>query len=148
MASFPEQVGSRYQKSKTGTGFKWSKRWWDCWMAVALAGPYANILHLTQTDNHTNTSSLNFYRPNALPDTKPTVSKHWSTFLLIFKKVHLDYIKDCDERIGMTDVGFRTVYERWCQWFIRLRRWSSCWESAAVWMQEASAHSIAGCQTT
>jgi len=27
-------------------------------------------------DNHTNTSSLNFYRPNALPDAQPTVSKH------------------------------------------------------------------------
>ena len=30
-----------------------------------------------QTDNHTNTSSLNFHRPDALPDTQPTVSKHW-----------------------------------------------------------------------
>ena len=30
-----------------------------------------------QTDNHTNTSSLNFYRLDALPDAQPTVSKHW-----------------------------------------------------------------------
>ena len=30
-----------------------------------------------QTDNDTNTSSLNFYRPDALPDAQPTVSKHW-----------------------------------------------------------------------
>ena len=30
-----------------------------------------------QTDNHTNTSSLNFCRPNALSDAQPTVSKHW-----------------------------------------------------------------------
>jgi len=29
-----------------------------------------------QTDNHTNTPSLNFYRPDALSDAKPTVSKH------------------------------------------------------------------------
>jgi len=29
-----------------------------------------------QTDNHTNTSSLNFYRPDALPDAQLTVSKH------------------------------------------------------------------------
>jgi len=29
-----------------------------------------------QIDNHTNTSSLNFYRPDALPDAQPTVSKH------------------------------------------------------------------------
>ena len=30
-----------------------------------------------QTDNHTNTSSLNFYRPDALPGVQPTVSKQW-----------------------------------------------------------------------
>jgi len=34
------------------------------------------ICTLLQTDNHTNTSSLNFYRPDALPDAQPTVSKH------------------------------------------------------------------------
>jgi len=28
-----------------------------------------------QTDNHTSTSSLNFYKPDALPDAQPTVSK-------------------------------------------------------------------------
>ena len=27
-------------------------------------------------DNHTNTSSLNFYKPAALSDVQPTVSKH------------------------------------------------------------------------
>jgi len=49
------------------------------WQAVASAGPYANNLHLTpelQTDNYTNTSSLNFYKPDAVPDAQPTVSKH------------------------------------------------------------------------
>ena len=30
-----------------------------------------------QTDNHTNISLLNFYRPDALPDARPTASKHW-----------------------------------------------------------------------
>jgi len=29
-----------------------------------------------QTDNHTNTSSLNLYRLEALPDAQPTVSKY------------------------------------------------------------------------
>ena len=33
-----------------------------------------------QTDNHTNTTSLNFYRPDALPDVQPTVSKHWRQY--------------------------------------------------------------------
>jgi len=34
------------------------------------------ICTLLQTDNHTNTSSLNFYRPGALRDTQPTAAKH------------------------------------------------------------------------
>jgi len=29
-----------------------------------------------QTDKHSSTSSLNFYRPYALPDAQPTVSMH------------------------------------------------------------------------
>jgi len=41
------------------------------WDAAASAGPYANNLHSLQTDNHSNTSSLNFYRPDALPDAQP-----------------------------------------------------------------------------
>ena len=55
-------------------GFKQGKRRRGFWDAVASAGPYANNLHLTslQTDNHTNTSSLDFYRPDALHDAQPT----------------------------------------------------------------------------
>jgi len=30
-----------------------------------------------QTDNHASTPSLNFYGPDALPDSQPTVSKCW-----------------------------------------------------------------------
>jgi len=36
-----------------------------------------------QTDNHTNTSSLNFCRPDALLDAHPTVSKHWRQFCTV-----------------------------------------------------------------
>jgi len=46
-------------------------------MAVATAGPNANNLHLAP-DKH-NTSSLNFYRLDALPDTKSTVFKALKT---------------------------------------------------------------------
>jgi len=35
------------------------------------------ICTLLQIDNHESTSSLIFYRPAALPDAQPTVSKHW-----------------------------------------------------------------------
>jgi len=31
-----------------------------------------------QTDNHASTSSLNFYKLDSLPDTQPTVSKHYT----------------------------------------------------------------------
>jgi len=30
-----------------------------------------------QTDNHASTSSLSFYRPNALPDAQSTASMYW-----------------------------------------------------------------------
>ena len=35
------------------------------------------ICILLHADNHGNTSSLNFYRPDAFADAQPTVSKHW-----------------------------------------------------------------------
>jgi len=46
-------------------------------VAVASAGPYANLTW-PQTDNHASTPPLKFfYRPDALPAAQPTVSKHW-----------------------------------------------------------------------
>jgi len=54
----------------------------------ASAGRCANSQH--QTDNHANTSSVDFYRPDALPDAQPTVSKHWSQQIIDnMKSVHL-----------------------------------------------------------
>jgi len=50
-------------------------------MAVASAGPYANNQRITllQTDNHTNASSHNFYKQDAIPDAQPTASKGHNT---------------------------------------------------------------------
>ena len=51
---------------------------------------YMQIICISlQTDNHASTSSLIFYRPDALPDAQPTVSKHWRqgthlTLLIIY----------------------------------------------------------------
>ena len=64
---------SRYQKGKNQSGFYWSKRQW---VAVASARPYAS-LHLAPDRYHASTPPLIFYRPDALPATQPTVSKHW-----------------------------------------------------------------------
>jgi len=68
---------SRYQKGKTSLdlnearddgGFGWTCHQLDHMLIICT------LLHI---DNHTNTSSLNCYRPDALPDTQPTVSKQW-----------------------------------------------------------------------
>ena len=45
---------------------------------LSLSGVrYWSVDCLLQTDNHTNTSSFNLYRPDALPGAQPKVSKHW-----------------------------------------------------------------------
>ena len=53
-----------------------------CWsrhdgVAMASAEPYASYLHFAPEDNHAIISSVRLLWPDALPDTQPTVSKHW-----------------------------------------------------------------------
>ena len=38
---------------------------------------HTQVCTLLQTDNHASTPPLSFYRPDALPATQPTASKHW-----------------------------------------------------------------------
>jgi len=45
-------------------------------MAVASVGPYAIICTSLQTDNNASTSSLDFYKPDAVPDAQPIMSRH------------------------------------------------------------------------
>jgi len=52
-------------------------RWWGFGTQWHQLDHMQTICTSLQTDNHTNTSSLTFYRPDALPDAQPTVSKHW-----------------------------------------------------------------------
>jgi len=68
---------SRYQKGKTSLDLNearddgvlgWQWRQLDHMQTICTS---------LQTDNHTNTLSVNFYRPDALPDAHPTVSKHY-----------------------------------------------------------------------
>jgi len=64
---------SRYQKGKTSLDSTEAKD------DGVLGGQWHQLDHmqttctLSQTDNHINTSSLNFYRPDALPDAQPTM---------------------------------------------------------------------------
>jgi len=62
---------SQHQKDYTNLDFNEAR---DDNVAMASAGPYANYLHSLQTGNHASTSSLNFYRPDALLDAQPTAS--------------------------------------------------------------------------
>ena len=70
---------SRYEKGKTSLDLNETTDdgvlGWQ-WHQLDHTGTICTSL---QTDNHTNTSSLNFYRPDAFPDTQPTVSKHTHT---------------------------------------------------------------------
>jgi len=52
-----------------------SKRWWGgSGISWTISKSFCTSL---QTNNHTSTSSLNFYRPDALSDDQPTVSQQW-----------------------------------------------------------------------
>jgi len=68
---------SRYQKGKTS--LHWGKRCWGFGMPWHQLDHMQTICTSLQTDNHTNTSSLNFYRPSALPGTANSVKalKAW-----------------------------------------------------------------------
>ena len=67
---------SQYQKGKTSLDLNEARddevSEWQ-WHQL---GHMQTIFTSFRTDNHTNTSSLIFCRPDALPDAQPTVSKH------------------------------------------------------------------------
>ena len=66
-------TASCYSKIQTGSPRKRAVKWVCVWHQL---NHMQTICTSLQTDNHTNTSSLNFYRSHALPDAQPTVSKH------------------------------------------------------------------------
>jgi len=63
----------RHQKGKTNRDFTEARD--SKWQWHQLG--HMQVCTLLQTDNHASTSPLVFYRPDALPATQPTVSKHW-----------------------------------------------------------------------
>jgi len=54
-----------------------------------------------QADNHTNTSSINFYRRDALPNTQPRVSST-EGHIKIYQKLNYNYIITITYNIKMT----------------------------------------------
>jgi len=74
VASFPRQTGS--------AGIRKVKPIWILIKQEMMGWQWHQLDDMQiictslQTDNHTSTSPLNFYKPDAFPDTVPTVSKH------------------------------------------------------------------------
>jgi len=62
----------RYQKGKTNLAFTEARD--NEWQWHQL--DHMQVCTSLQTDNHTSTPPLSFYRPDALPATQPTASKH------------------------------------------------------------------------
>jgi len=63
---------SRYQKGKTNLDFTEARDGGWQWHQL----DHMQVCTSLQTDNHTSTPPLSFYRPDALPATQPTASKH------------------------------------------------------------------------
>ena len=71
---------SRYQEGKTSLDLNEARDYgvlgWQ-WHQPDRPDDMQTICTLLQTDNHTNTSSLNFYTLDTLPEAQQIVSKHW-----------------------------------------------------------------------
>jgi len=67
---------SQYQKGKTSLDLNEARDDGVFGMQWHQLDHTQTICTSLQADNHTNTSSLNFYSPDAFYDAQPTVSKH------------------------------------------------------------------------
>ena len=89
---FSATPGERYQKGKTNLDFTEARD--SEWQWYQLG--HMQVCTSLQTDNHTGTPPLFFYRPDALPATQPTTSKHWRQtykyLMQIFGCFHLSYL--------------------------------------------------------
>ena len=65
---------SWYQKGQTNLDFTEARDSEWQWQQLG----HMQVCTSRQTDNHTSTPPLSFYRPDALPAAQPTVSKHWN----------------------------------------------------------------------
>ena len=97
---------SRYQNGITNLDFTEARV--NEWQWHHLG--HIQVCTSLQTDNHTSTSPLSFYWPDALPAAQPTASKHWRhallmPLILILKTVtlfcHLLSCRDCQRHFWL-----------------------------------------------
>ena len=75
---------SRNQEGKTNLDFTGARD--SEWQWHQLG--HMQVCTSLQTDNHANTHHSVFYRPDALPATQPTASKHWRHDSLLYTISH------------------------------------------------------------
>ena len=68
---------NRYQKGKTSLDLNEARDDGVFGRQLHQLDHMQTICTSLQTDNHISTSSLNFYRPDAVPDAQPAASEHW-----------------------------------------------------------------------
>ena len=82
---------SRYQKGKTNLDFTEARDSEWQWHQLGLM----QVCTLLQTDNHTSTPPLSFYRPDALPAAQPTASKHWRLITILTSYLYIPHCIYC-----------------------------------------------------
>ena len=90
---------SRHQKGKTNLDFTGARD--SEWQWHQLG--HMQICTSLQTDNHASTSLLSFYRPDALPATQPTASKHWRQMLQLCNGIKTPRKNARNERTGIPE---------------------------------------------
>jgi len=76
---------SRYQKGKTKLDFTEARDSEWQWHQLGCMHVWTSL----QTDNHASTPPLSFCKPDALPATRPTASKHWRQHILLQSGIFL-----------------------------------------------------------
>ena len=91
---------------------------------MTSAGPYANNLHLGPD------RWLNFYRPDALSDAQPTVSKRWRTlyFVIIFVVIV------CTIKSKTIQLLILNTHTRLTALFPGLPRWAGTRKVKPIWI--------------
>ena len=112
---------SWYQKGKTKLGLNEPRDDRVLWSQWHQLDHMQTICTSLETDNHTNTSSLNVYRPDALPDAQPTVSKHWK---------HEEHKQLSYRRVTarcVLSVGILPITTQQCRNYLYDKSWPNRW---------------------
>jgi len=97
---------SRYQKGRTNLDSTEARDSEWQWHQLGQM----QVCILLQTDNHTSTPLLSFYRPDALPAAQSTASKHWRLYIKYnINSVHV--------HISKNDIKSSAITFEECLWY-------------------------------